>query len=105
MKECEFFEKLGELDMQAAYDHWEEGNVPEMPYVLYRFRGSNNFVADGKVYLEINQIDLELYTENKDIYSEEKVKRWIDSIGIPFEKTEDYIETERMYRILYEMEA
>ena len=42
---------LEEIGLPFAYDHFTEGEAPEPPFICYRTPRSNNFSADGKVYL------------------------------------------------------
>lgn len=75
----------------------------DMPYICYLVSYSNNFVADGKVFQKFSHIQIELYTEGKDIEMEEKVENALTDYV--WEKTETYLDTERCYQILYEIEV
>ena len=105
MKIEEFYEKLKTLGYEVAYDHFDEGEAPSLPYIIYRYPQSNNFSADGKAYFKIAELDVEIYTKYKDIELEEKVEKLLDELEWFYNKTEDYIETEKMYEVLYEMEV
>lgn len=105
MKQEEFYKNLQNIGLPVTYDHWEEGNAPELPYIVYRYPESRNFKAEGKVYFKKNIVEIELYTEEKNICLEESAEDLLDTMEITYDKTEEYIETERMYKILYEMEV
>ena len=72
---------------------------------MYLLPGSNNFAADGKVYHKINEVRIELYTDEKDPSVEEQVTAVLDEHGIFYEKSEVWIESENLYEVLYQMEV
>lgn len=92
---------LKECDVPYAYDHFAEGESPQPPFVCYLLPGSNHFVADGKVYYKINEVRLELYTDYKDMELEQRLERLLDECGIVYEKTEVWIESEKLFEVLY----
>lgn len=98
---------LNEMDIPFAYDHFAEGESPEPPFICYLISGSDNFSADGKAYQKINEIHIELYTNFKDLSVESKVEAVLDKYGVFYDHTETWIESEKMYEVLYsfEMEA
>lgn len=94
-----------EVDIPAAYHHFEEGESPEPPFLVYLYPESNNFSADGIVYQKINRLDIELYTNKKDPVIEAKVEAMLSEHGFFYEKTESYLESEKMYEVLFETEV
>ncbi len=105
MTESEVFQMIKSAGFPVAYDHFEEGQEPEKPYAIYRYPGTNNFPADGVVYQDINQLDIELYTEIKDLEAEKTMEAVLKEHGFFYERTESYLSTEKMYEVLYEMEV
>ena len=79
---------MEETGLPFAYDHFEEGEAPEPPFVCYLFPQSNHFSADGRVYLKITEVHIELYTDCKDLSAEQKVEAVLDKHGIFYEKSE-----------------
>ena len=96
---------LKEVDISFAYDHFAEGESPEPPFICYLFPGSNNFSADGKVYFKANEIHIELYTDFKDLTVEQKLDAVLDKHGIFYNKSETWIESEKLYEVLYIFET
>lgn len=88
-----------------AYDHFDEGEAPDPPFICYRIPESDNFSADGTVYLDIDVIDIELYTDEKDPKLEKKLQKLLKQYGISYEKSEVWIESERLYEVIYEFET
>ena len=95
---------LEELGLPYAYDHFAEGEGPDPPFLCFRCPNSDNFAADGTVYFPITEIDIELYTDRKDPEIETKLEGLLIGSGIFFEKTETWIESEKLYEVLYSFE-
>ena len=88
-----------------AYDHFAEGESPSPPFICYLLPGSDNFAADGQVYYRINQVRIELYTDSKDMVVESKVEKALDDAGIFYNKSEVWIESEKLYEVLFSFEV
>lgn len=93
------------MGMPTAYHHFEEGQSPDPPFVVYSFPGTDNFSADGIVYQAVNRLDVELYTDKKDLKAEQRVEAVLRERGFFYGKTETYLASEKMYEVLYEMEV
>lgn len=100
-------EMLREMLIPFAYDHFAEGEAPEPPFLCYLLPGSDNFSADGVVYFKVNEVQIELYTDTKDLSVEQNVEAVLDQHGFFYEKSETWIESEKLYEVLYffELEA
>jgi len=96
---------LEEAELPLAYDHFAEGEAPDPPYLVFLFPASDNFAADGRVYQRIDQLDIELYADMKDPTLEKRLEAVLDRHGIFYEKTETWIESERLYEVLYSTEV
>ena len=96
---------LQEMDIPFAYDHFAEGESPEPPFICYLLPGSDNFASDGRVYFRINEVRIELYSDSKDVGLESKVEAVLDSYGIFYNKSEVWIQSEKLYEILYSFEV
>lgn len=98
-------EVLKQLELPFAYDHFAEGESPAPPFICYLLPGSNNFSADGTVYLKISEVRIELYTDKKDLQLEYKIEAVLEKHGFFFEKMETWIESERLYEVVYNFEV
>ena len=58
------------LGIPFAYDHFAEGEAPEPPFICYLVYGSNNMFADDSVFLKVERVYVELYTDKKDPVTE-----------------------------------
>ena len=95
---------LEELSIPFAYDHFAEGEGPDPPFICYHCPNSDNFAADGSVYFPITEIDIELYTDRKDPDIEKKLEDALTENDIFFDKTETWIDSEKLYEVLYSFE-
>lgn len=85
----------------VAYSHFS--SPPSPPYIVYLIAFSSNQFADNKVYKKIQNAQVELYTEIKDPTAESKLEAVLDQNNIPYESTETWIETEKLFQITYEI--
>ena len=92
---------LNEMGLPFAYDHFAEGEAVDPPFICYLLPASNNFSADGKVYFKANEVHIELYTDIKDLSVEQNVETVLDRHGIFYEKSEVWIESEKLYEVLF----
>ncbi len=104
MTHNELMELLEETGLPIAYDHFAEGESLDPPFICFLYPGSDNFSADGKVWYKINQVNVELYTDLKNPELEDTVETVLDRHGIFYEKSEVWIESERLYEVLYTFE-
>nr|DAJ09914.1 MAG TPA: tail completion protein [Caudoviricetes sp.] len=95
------------MDIPFAYDHFAEGEAVDPPFICYLLPESDNFAADGKVYFKANEVHIELYTDTKDLSVEQQMEAVLDEHGIYYDRSEVWIESEKLYEVLYtfEMEA
>ena len=100
----ELMEIMKETGLPFAYDHFAEGESPDPPFITFLLPGSNNFAADGRVYMKINEVHIELYTDEKNPETEALVEDVLDDHEIFYEKTEVWIESEKLYEVLYSFE-
>ena len=76
----EFRGILEQSGFPVAYHSFPEKEVPPMPYLIYITPYSRNFKADGKVYSSSMHIQVELYTQFKNIQAEAKVEKALEEL-------------------------
>lgn len=101
----EVFKMLEETDLPVVYYTWKNNSAPALPYIVYYYPNSEDFIADNINYQSINALNIELYTENKDFALEQDVESILKENSLVYRKTETYLESEDMYEILYETEV
>lgn len=92
---------LEETGLPLAYDHFAEGESVDPPFLVFLFPGSNNMFADDCVYLKVNELHVELYTEKKEPEIEARLEEIFATHDILWEKSEVWIESEKLYEVLY----
>lgn len=98
----ELFELLKQLNIPVAYHHFIEATAP--PYIAYYRSETNNFYADNKVYQKVDTYRIELYTMQKDITLEAQLEELLENMELPYEViAESYIENEKVYQVIYEV--
>nr|WP_040832029.1 hypothetical protein [Streptococcus ictaluri] len=95
---------IQEIGFPFAYDHFAEGESPSPPFLIYLLPQSHHFGADGKVYHKIEEVRLELYSDRKSLELEQQVETVLDTHGIFYAKSEVWIESEKLYEVLYTFE-
>ena len=101
----DLMQMVEEIGLPFAYDHFAEGESPDPPFITFLLPGSDNFSADGKVYLKINEVHIELYTDEKNPETEALVEAVLDAHEIFYDKSEVWIESEKLYEVLYSFES
>jgi len=95
---------MTETGIPFAYDHFAEGESPEPPFICYLLPESDNFAADGIAYCKISRVHIELYTDKKDPEMEKRAEAVLSGHGIFYHKTEVWIDSEKLYEVLYQFE-
>lgn len=98
----ELFQALKSIGYPVSYGSFAVPVTP--PYLIYQFAYSNDFMADGMNYLEVSNLQVELYTEYKDPAAEKKVQDKLKELKLPYTKIETYLESEKLYQIVYEIQ-
>ena len=95
---------IQEIQIPFAYDHFAEGESPEPPFICYLIPGSDNFAADGRVYFKMNEVRIEMYTDFKDVALESRLEDVLDRHEIFYNKSETWIQSEKLYEVMYSFE-
>ena len=101
----DLMQMMEEIGLPFAYDHFAEGESPDPPFITFLLPGSDNFAADGKVYWKITEVHIELYTDEKNPETETLVEAVLDAHEIFYDKTEVWIESEKLYEVLYSFQS
>lgn len=63
------------------------------------------FTRTGSPMQKSDVLNIELYSDEKDWNNEKKIEDILDKYGITYDKTGEYLDSEKMYEVLYEMEV
>ncbi|MBH0174713.1 hypothetical protein IHV09_14185 [Fictibacillus sp. 23RED33] len=97
---------LDQTGYPVTYSHFKgtpENPVPYPPYICYLEVYSTNLFADNRVYKKYPNIQIELYTKNKDLIAESKLESVLDGNEIPYETNENFIDSQSLFQKIYEV--
>ena len=66
MTYAEIASMIESTELENTYYQYPEGEAPELPYILFYYPERDDFQADNKNYAKITQLNIELYTKEKD---------------------------------------
>ncbi len=92
---------IEEAGIPYAYDHFAEGESPDPPFICFLYPRAENFGADDIVYHSNKVLDIEVYTDLKDPNLEEKMEEILTAHELYYTKSEVWIESEKLYEVLY----
>jgi hypothetical protein len=85
----------------VAYSHFN--SLVDAPFITYLDAFSNNYFADNKVHTKVKNVQVELYTNYKDLTAESTLEDILDANEIPYETTETFIKSEQLFQKIYEI--
>ena len=97
-------EMIESIGLPFTYYSFPIGNVPDLPYIVFYYPRNNDFIADDQNYQKIERLNIELYTQKKDFTTEAQVESVLSANGLVYSRSEEYITSEEMYEVLYEMD-
>ena len=96
---------IGQIGLPYTYYHFPEKEAPAPPFIVFWYPSRTDDPADNVNAGKILDLSIELYTDNKDFTHEAAVENALTAAGLFYEKSETYIDSERMYEVLYETEV
>ncbi len=97
----EINELIALIGLPYAYYQFPEGTEQPTPFICFYLSGSNDFMADRKNYVKIRQLNIELYTDNKDYEMEAAVETVLTEHNLSYRVEESYLDSERMHMVTY----
>lgn len=92
------------MEIPVKYRAFKVGEAPSLPYILfYVDNNEGSLKADNYNYAKVQNVTIELYSEEKDIDLEGKIESILDSNHIEYDSYETYLDTEDMYEVAYEI--
>jgi len=96
----ELYTLLKSTGYPVAYSHFN-GSPPSIPFITYLEADSTNFFADNRTYKQVKGIQVELYTNKKDLTAEATIETLLDQHELAYETDEIYIESEQLFKKIY----
>ena len=80
----------------TRYSHFTTAQTA--PFICYIDNGEENFHADNTILVEGTLVNIELYTKNKDLAAERKIKDLFKQNEVPYEKGPTiFVESEGLF--------
>lgn len=105
MTYIEISDMIRSFDFPYSYYQFPKGSAVPLPFIVFYYPESDDFIADNKNYSGIRQLTIELYTDNKDFQAEATIEETLEANEIPYRKTEIYIDDEQLFEVAYETEV
>lgn len=93
------------IGLPYAYYQFPDGTAQEPPFVVFFYSGIDDLYADETNYQRIVTLNIELYTNEKDFDNEATIEGVLANNNLTYYKEENYIETEQLFQVAYEMEV
>jgi len=90
---------LSATGISVAYRSFITPQTP--PFIVYLYSSSDDFYADDENYVQVGNWQVELYTETKDVTSEQTVENALREAGFTWAKYEAWLDEEDLLQILY----
>lgn len=103
MNQVQTIALLNTLSVPSFYGQADVGQT--LPFMTIHCEQPDNFKADNLVYCEKWNFRLDLYTVKKDLTIESQIKELLNSNGIAWNKTEQYIDSEQVWETEFEFEV
>ena len=98
----EIYSMIQEVGIPAAYNHFKKTGQ-KLPYICFIIPNGDDFLADDTNYVDIDILQIELYTEEKDYALEKQMKDVLKAHNMVYTSEEGYLEDEKMYMHIYTM--
>lgn len=96
---------VSSFGLPYAYYQFPEGTDQAPPFVVFFYSQNDDLYADNSNYQSIEQLNIELYTKDKDFTTEATLEGVLKANGLTWHKYEVYVNDQKMYQIAYEMEV
>lgn len=93
------------IGLPNAYYQFPDDTPQAPPFICFFFSLSDDVYADDENYQGIEQLNIELYTNEKDFELEKSVEDTLKANNLTYYKEENWLDSEKMFQIAYEMEV
>lgn len=91
----------GAFEGKVAYRAFPVNGAPALPFICFMEVESENFLADSIVYHKLTDVNIEFYSDFKDVTNEEAIESMLNSNKLVWDKEETYIEDEDLVEVIY----
>lgn len=94
-----------EIGLPFAYYEFPEDTAQVPPFVVWFLSRDDDLYADNINYCDIEQLNIELYTSEKDFELEAQVEAVLKNHDISYHKESSKIDSEKIWQTSYESEV
>lgn len=96
---------VAEIGLPYAYYAFPEGTEQPTPFICFYYSGSDDLAADNVNYCKVNELTIELYTDEPRFDLMQTVESVLEANGLTWTWSESWIESERMVLVTYQTEV
>lgn len=93
------------IGIPYAYYQFPEDTEQKTPFICFWYPANDDLIADNINYQKINQLVVELYTDEPDFDLETTVETVLNNHDLAYVKNAAFIDSERMWQISYTTEV
>lgn len=94
-----------EIGLPFAYYEFPEDTAQVPPFVVWFLSRDDDLYADNINYCDIEQLNIELYTSEKDFELEAQVEAVLKNHDISYHKESSWIGSEKIWQTSFESEV
>ena len=101
----EISQMIAGANLPYAYYQFPEDTPQAPPFICFFFSDTDDVFADDTNYQRVATLNIELDTNEKSFELEESLEEILANNNLTYYKEENYIDSEKLYQIAYEMEV
>ena len=92
---------IKDIGLPFSYYQFNNDTAVAPPFICYFYTGDNDLFADDSNYQKIENLVVELYTDEKDFANEALIETALNDAGLVYSREESYLDSEKMYMVIY----
>lgn len=92
---------IKDIGLPFSYYQFNNDTAVAPPFICYFYTGDNDLLADNSNYQKIENLVVELYTDEKDFANEALIETALNDAGLVYSREESYLDSEKMYMVFY----
>lgn len=92
---------IKDIGLPFSYYQFNNDTAVAPPFICYFYTGDNDLLADNTNYQKIENLVVELYTDEKDFANEALIETALNDAGLVYNREESYLDSEKLYMVIY----
>lgn len=93
------------IGVPFAYYQFDEKTAQAPPFICFYYPQTNDVMADDTNYVDVRQLVIELYTDEKDFTLEAQVETTLKNNNLVYVAESTYLDDEKMWETAYVTEV